>query len=213
MPYSWTEDISPGASIDAADVNEMKQALDDFYADKGLTYPGCSSGPGWVTLPVSSGDPIRPDELQELRDRTDYAWQETCCSGYCEGDDSEVDGTDLVSGCSGYYSSHCDTLYSTHYPSDDDSHWTSNDGTENGSYDGSLDNSYDSTDHKTYHKTYNGTYYDTEDVGYDSTADSTIYGTNYSSYDSDLETGYDSGYDSSYCSSYNSLYDSPLGGA
>ena len=105
MAFSWTEDVSVGASIDAADVNEIKTNLDPIYSDLGITRTGCASGAGWSELPVSAGDSITSTQFQEMRDVTDYAYDNKCPS-YNATHKGGVRATHNGSYCSGQNSTY-----------------------------------------------------------------------------------------------------------
>jgi len=223
MPYSWTEDISPGASIDAADINEMKQALDDIYSDHSLTYPGCASGAGWVALPVNPGDPISSTQFYELRDRTDYAWEEVCCTGHCEVAFSPEDTAEYTMDDPGFYVTVNDSQnaledsaarsaedYGERVSEDVGYDVSVDSGDDNGAYSGhrysqniGADSGVDNNDHGTYdsneHTTFRSTYHADYDVGEN---------TGYRSTDHD---SVNSPHNSSVCSSYKAYHDVPLG--
>jgi len=82
MSFSWTQDISIGASIDAADMNEVKTNIDSIYTYLSITRTGCGSGAGWTELPVSAGSPIENVDLAQLRAAIDYAYDNKCQSAY-----------------------------------------------------------------------------------------------------------------------------------
>ena len=132
MAFNWQQDVSQGASIDAADVNEIKNNLDSIYTYLGITRSGCSSGAGWTKLPVSPGDVITAAQFQELRAVTDYAYDHWCTTHY-SGHDSTYNSTyrsavDL-SDYSFYDSSDNSTIYSSHYSTNQSSHNSSYYGT------------------------------------------------------------------------------------
>ncbi len=110
MAFSWTQDVSVGASIDAADVNEIKTNLDSIYSELGITRTGCVSGAGWTELPVSAGDPITSAQFQEMRDVTDYAYDNKCPT-YFSGAQASVDFGDNNVHLFGYDS----TVYTGQY--------------------------------------------------------------------------------------------------
>ncbi|MBA7589098.1 hypothetical protein ES708_31173 [subsurface metagenome] len=124
MAFVWTEDISPGAAANAAGMNEVQTNLDTIYAALGITRTGCASGAGWTEFPITGR--LVTDKLsaqpQELRDVTDYAYDNKCPaydSGYQDGVDTTedtgynngyldgYDNTHVVSDCPSYYYPHC----------------------------------------------------------------------------------------------------------
>ncbi|GAI65881.1 unnamed protein product, partial [marine sediment metagenome] len=111
MSFEWTEDISPGAAANAAGMNEVQTNLDSIYTALGITRGGCASGAGWTEFPITGG--LVTDKLsaqpQELRDVTDYAYDNKCPaynSGYRDGVDID-EHSDYKSGyLSGYDSTY-----------------------------------------------------------------------------------------------------------
>ncbi|GAI73002.1 unnamed protein product, partial [marine sediment metagenome] len=80
MSFVWTEDISIGAAASAAGMNEAQTNLDSIYTALGIIRTGCASGAGWTEFPIAGG--LVTDKLsvqpQELRDVTDYAYENKC---------------------------------------------------------------------------------------------------------------------------------------
>lgn len=96
MAFNWQQNINPGASIDAADLNEIKTNLDSIYSYLGLTRTGCASGAGWSSIWPIQGNytvPIQASHFLELRNVIDYAWDRWCRT---------------------HYSSHCSSFESTY---------------------------------------------------------------------------------------------------
>lgn len=118
MAFVWSEDVSVGASIDAADVNEVKTNLDTIYDDLSITRNGCGSGAGWSEFPVSAGDAITSAQFQEMRDVADYAYDNKC-PGYDSDYNSGVDSDD-DSGVDGDYNSVVNSNEHTGYDNGDD---------------------------------------------------------------------------------------------
>lgn len=116
MAFGWIQDVNIGASIDAADVNEIKDNLDSIYDDLSIDRPTCA-GAGWSELPVSGGETIASAQFQELRAVTDYADDNKCPS----------DNT---------------TYQSTEYTTEDTTVQSSNNAGVDGSYNGTVDSSY-----------------------------------------------------------------------
>lgn len=165
MAFTWSENVSVGASIDAADVNEIKTNLDTIYSDLGIDRDGCT-GAGWSELPVSSGDAIANAQFQEMRDVTDYA-----DTNKCPSDNATYQSTEYTTEDSGY-----ESYYNYGYDSSDDnsvdSGYNSNENTgENATYDASAEGTYNSTEYGTVDSPYNSTEYTTEDSGYNSSYD------------------------------------------
>jgi len=126
MSFVWTEDISIGAAANAAGMNEVQTNLDTIYNALGITRTDCGSGAGWTEFPIAGG--LVTDKLsiqaQQLRDVTDYAYENKCPaynSGYQDGVDTTED--------SGYNNGHLDGYDSTYKPGyDSDEHGTYNNG-------------------------------------------------------------------------------------
>lgn len=117
MGFTWLQDISVGASIDAADINELKNNLDWLYSARSLTYPGCASGAGWNLLPVSAGAPISSAQIVEVRSRVDYAYEQNCSTVY-NAPHLSADDLDVYSlNRDGYDGSDEVTYYPGNYPS------------------------------------------------------------------------------------------------
>jgi len=145
MAFSWVQDVSVGASIDAADVNEIKTNLDSIYTALGITRTGCASGAGWTELPVSAGDVITSAQFQQLRGATDYAYDNKC-PGYCSDEHT------------GYLSSHqagVDSAYNTTYYSDQHTgYYTSHQAGVDSAYNSTVNSTYRSTVKYAHHTTY-----------------------------------------------------------
>ena len=145
MPFIWVQNISVGASVDAADLNEVKTNLDTIYTALSITKTGCASGAGWVELPVSAAGVIQSADFQELRAVTDYAYDNRCPvhdvadnSGVDTGDNSAEDNNDH-----GTYNS----PYDSGVLNDD-----------HGLYQSAHDAGYDLDDHGTYQSSYHTGY-------------------------------------------------------
>ncbi|MBA7587736.1 hypothetical protein ES708_34382 [subsurface metagenome] len=126
MSFVWTEDISPGAAALAAGLNEVQDNLDNIYAALGITRTGCASGAGWTEFPLAGGlvDPKLSLQPQQLRDATDYAYENKCPaynSGYQDGVDIDEHTSYKNGDLSGY-----DSTYNPGYYSDQ--HGTYNSG-------------------------------------------------------------------------------------
>jgi len=134
MSFVWTENITPGANMMASNVNEVQTNIDTIYAALGIVRTGCASGAGWTEFPIAGGlvTPILSAQPQQLRDATDYAYENKCPaydSGYKDGVDTTEDtgynNGDLVG---------VDVTYHPGYYSD-----------EHGTYKSGVDTGYDST--------------------------------------------------------------------
>jgi len=133
MPFVWTQNIAVDALIEAADVNEVKTNLDSIYTALGITRGGCGAGGGWVELPVGVGDLIESADFQEMRDVTDFAYDNRCPS---------FDAADFGSD-EAVHDEGVDVGDNTGYNSDDDSSYDDNDhGTYESGHDTSV-NDYD----------------------------------------------------------------------
>lgn len=114
MAFSWVQSVSIGASIDAADINEIKTNIDSIYTYLSLTRAGCTSGAGWTVIPVSVGNIITSAQFKQLRDVADYAYDRRCTtnwasydsgfcnlnySGYCSTNYETVDSPDYATDC------------------------------------------------------------------------------------------------------------------
>lgn len=102
MAFFWVQDISPGAPANAAGLNEIQGNLDTIYAALEITRPSCASGAGWTEFPLAGGlvDPKLNPQPQQLRDATDYAYENKCPAhdvsvetGYQDADKDGVDGS------------------------------------------------------------------------------------------------------------------------
>jgi len=169
MAFSWVQDVSVGASIDAADVNEIKTNLDSIYTSLGITRTGCASGAGWTKLPVSAGDAITSVQFQELRNVTDYAYDNKC-PGYCSdehtgyqsshqaGVDSSHNTTYYSDQHTGYQSSYnygvLGTYYATYYSDQHTGYYTSHQAGVDSSYNATVNSTYRSTVNTSYNETY-----------------------------------------------------------
>lgn len=98
MAFNWQQNISPGASIDAADLNEIKTNIDSIYSYLRLRRTGCASGAGWSSIwPIQGGGTvaIQASHFLELRNVIDYAWDRWCTyhySSHCSGYEVNYDG-------------------------------------------------------------------------------------------------------------------------
>ncbi len=106
MAFVWTEDVGVGDSIDAADVNEVKTNLDTIYTTLSITRGGCASGAGWTELPVSTGDDITSAQFQQMRDATDYAYDNKC-PGYCNDENTGYNYGDDTGANTGEDGTYC----------------------------------------------------------------------------------------------------------
>ncbi|GAJ01445.1 unnamed protein product, partial [marine sediment metagenome] len=96
MSFVWTEDLSPGAPMMASNLNEVQDNIDSIYAALDITRNGCGSGAGWTEFPIAGGlvTPKLSAQPQQLRDATDYAYENKCPaynSGYQDGVDTTED--------------------------------------------------------------------------------------------------------------------------
>ncbi|MBA7515075.1 hypothetical protein ES705_07113 [subsurface metagenome] len=143
MSFVWTEDISIGAAASAAGMNEVQTNLDSIYTALALTRNGCGSGAGWTEFPITGG--LVTDKLsvqaQQLRDVTDYAY-ENKCPAYNTSYQDGVDTTEDAGYNSGYLSGY-DSTYKPGYDSNE--HGTYKSGDQVG-YDSTYNPGYDSGD-------------------------------------------------------------------
>lgn len=97
MAFTWVQDISSGAGALAAGMNEVQTNLDSIYTALGIVRNGCGSGAGWTKFPLAGGliDTKESAEAQELRDATDYAYENKCPS-YCNDENSGFLDADKV---------------------------------------------------------------------------------------------------------------------
>lgn len=161
MPFVWTENIAINASIDAADINEVKTNLDSIYTALGITRGGCGAGAGWVELPVAVDSLIESADFQEMRDVTDFA-KDNKCPAYDATDRAPFNATA-------------------------DSGVLNND---HGTYNSNHDLSEDVDDKGTY-ESYNMSAEDTSEHGtYNSGANSGILDDDHGTYESGHDTGY-----------------------
>lgn len=116
MAFNWTQDISPGASAKAADLNEIQKNLDTIFTGLSIKRPSCASGAGWTEFPITGGLVIAKlsSQAQQLRDVTDYAYDNKC-PAYDNGYQSGVDIDEHTS----YKSSYKRSYFPTYYPSYD----------------------------------------------------------------------------------------------
>lgn len=123
MPFVWDEDISPGAPANAAGMDEIQDNLDIIYAALGITRNGCASGAGWTEFPLVGGlvDPKLNPQPQQLRDATDYAYDNKC-----PAHDTGVQ--------TGYENADKDGEDTSYYPGYDSTYRTSQDDDENTGY-------------------------------------------------------------------------------
>lgn len=134
MSFVWTENITPTADILASNVNEVQDNIDTIYTALGITRTGCVSGAGWTEFPIAGG--LVTDKLsaqpQQLRDATDYAYENKCPAydnGYKDGVDTTED--------TGYNNGDLVGVDVTYHPG-----YYSN---EHGTYKSGVDTGYDST--------------------------------------------------------------------
>lgn len=82
MSFTWTQTVSAGSHIDAADINEVKTNVDSVYTYLSKTRSGCGSGAGWTVFPVSTGGQILATQATEMKAAID--WIDTNkCTTYC----------------------------------------------------------------------------------------------------------------------------------
>ncbi len=205
MPSVWTENIAVDADIDAADINEVGTNLDTIYTALGINRPACV-GAGWVQLPVAVDDWIYSADFQEMRDVTDFAYDNRCpafnATDY-SGDEG-ANNAGVLSNDHGTYQSGYDSGVLT---GEDGTYWS-------GYNTGVLNN-----DHGTYRSGYNtgvlnndhGTY----NSNYDSNVENNDHGTHRQadegSYDGVNLSGHDSGEYSGAFPGQNGIYCPPGG--
>ncbi len=136
----WVQDISLGAPANAAGLNEIQTNLDTIYAALGITRGGCVSGAGWTEFPLAGGlvDPKLSSQPKQLRDATDYAYDNKCPAhdtsvqtGYENADKVGVDSSNYP----GY-----DSTYRVSYENDENTGYLSNDhGTYKSGYDSGVE--------------------------------------------------------------------------
>lgn len=95
MSFTWSP-VSLGDIILAVTANEVKTNTDTLTTNLGVpTYPG------WSELPVSTGEKITKDQVDELQDALDYVDDENYCHTYwatrynsdCASHDTGIDVT------------------------------------------------------------------------------------------------------------------------
>ena len=108
MAFTWTP-ISVNDLIRTQHINEIKNNLDTLFAWEGVSW-------NWQNLPVSSGQVIRDEVIQELREATDYADDNKCKtensafnSGAESGHNSNVKTADKINEINDYHSNHDNT--------------------------------------------------------------------------------------------------------
>ncbi|MBA7667652.1 hypothetical protein ES703_75749 [subsurface metagenome] len=151
MSFVWTEDISPGAPKMASNLNEIQTNLDTIYTALGITRNGCASGAGWTQFPIAGGlvTPKLSAQPQELRDVTDYAYENKCPaynSGYQDGVDTTEDTGYNNGHLSGYDSTYKPGYYSDQHGTYNNGHLLGYDSTYKPGYDSGDDISYDNGD-------------------------------------------------------------------
>jgi len=81
MGFSWTENIAPGRNIRPSNLNEIRTNINTIYSTLGIHYtcPPETCGADWPDYwPVSGTRIIQTSYPQDLRDRTDYAYENLC---------------------------------------------------------------------------------------------------------------------------------------
>lgn len=126
MSFEWTEDIRRGKATLATGMDEVRANLDTIYAALGIARSGCASGAGWTVFPITDGvDHMLPAQPQQLRDVTDYAY-ENKCPAYNSGYQLGVDATDKTGYKNADLSGH-DAIHNPGYYSDQHTSYDSGD--------------------------------------------------------------------------------------
>ena len=191
MGFVWTS-AGTGDPELVAIYNEMVTNLGSVYTDLGLDFGGAC---GLDLSPLSQGDPMIVGDINDARDRADYAYDNICNSdnathhtSYDNNEKSGYDGTNHV----GYDGTDHINYHGTDKGSDEDghdvienttnhtsfhgvdeidnsTHHNTDNSSEEGNYHVSYNPGFHSPYYASYHATYHGTYDGSEDNRHDAT--------------------------------------------
>ncbi|MFA7581729.1 MAG: hypothetical protein WCX99_02310, partial [Candidatus Paceibacterota bacterium] len=158
MAFDWSA-LGAGDPIENEDISEIQANLESIYSTLGINRSGCT-GPGWVELPVSGGDPVSTAPYLELRNVIDYAHDNNCVShnsghdaAYNIAHDATVEAT--------HDTDHNGSDYATYLSTHNDTVRTSNWTPHNSAYDATVratyNSGYDSDDYTTHLSIHNDT--------------------------------------------------------
>lgn len=167
MGFTWTDDplVAGTTKVKALHWNEPQINLDTLYAAMGLDYSGCS-GAAWTLLPVSADAKVQDEEMTQLRQRIDHAYDNFCGThnssqnshhhnNYNISEDNPYHGTHQNGYHPDYHGTHDTGYRGTHraleYIGEETgyhgTHYSTDKGTDNPDY------------HSTYHVTHNPSYH------------------------------------------------------
>lgn len=217
MPFVWTDSpLTSGTAEKIIHYNDFVTHLGTIYSTLSLNYGGCGPECGTDLSPKNQGDPILIADINDVRARTNHAYDNFCGTHHATDDGTHDNGLNIGYDGTNHVSYHGTDLVgydATHYVSHNPTDETDNAGHDSVVYDPYHSNYKDSDlwDKTTYHSTVLEINNTGDELSYEAAFHSPYYGNYHSSYHAVYDATEHAAYDNVYYVTNLSTYYNTVG--